>query len=60
MYALFLEALFFKEEGFYLEKESRLVIMCPTAILESLAPNKSLLGKKIAIPLEDSMEIINL
>ncbi len=60
MYALFLEALFFKEEGFYLEQESRLVIMCPTAILESLAPNKNVIGEKIAIPLEDSMEIINL
>lgn len=60
MYALFLEALFFKEEGFYLEKESRLVIMCPTAILESLAPNQNVIGKKIAIPLEDSIKIIDL
>lgn len=60
MYELFLEALFFKEEGFCLEKESRLVIMCPTDILDILAPSKGDIGKKIAISYEDSIKIIDL
>ncbi len=60
MYELFLESLFFKEEGFCLEKESRLVVMCPTEILETLTPKRIEVGKRISMPFSDSIKIIEI
>ena len=37
-YELFIESMFFKEDGFELEEEARLVLLCPTLLEEVLKP----------------------
>lgn len=51
MYQFFLLSLFFKEEGFSLENESRLVVPCPINIKVKLRPGSY--KYNISIPIED-------